>query len=171
MKGKLTLVAGLLAFALTPLSANAWWLTGGGIIVTDALDISFGIVVQPADKDAAGGGNINVVDHLEGLHFKGLEITEIADVTDAVSFRGTGTLAGIGGNPMAETPVLFEGVAVDKGEPGAGADELYLWVYVDDGTTVTTLMLINGSTDPLVIDPLLITTGNLQLHDLGGNKK
>jgi hypothetical protein len=182
MKARIV-TSGLLAFGLSVLSANAWcWLTGGGTIggTPGEPDFSFGGVVNPGcSPTAAGGGNWNVVDHVDGLHFKGELISVIGcsggpDRSpkvqfNVIDFEGTGILVGIDGNPMQETAVCFRGEAEDHGEPGAGVDRLYLRVY--DCSTGDTLMLISSDpADPTDIAPVPIDTGNLQIHPCKKNE-
>jgi hypothetical protein len=158
------------------------WLTGGGTVAKTKgqPDFSFGGVVNPGcSPTAAGGGNWNVVDHLDSLHFKGLEISVIGCSgspdkappvnVNIIDFQGTGTLTGIGGNTMAETAVCFRGRAEDHGEPGGGKDRLYLNVF--DCSTGQSLMLISADpANPADIAPVDISTGNLQIHTSGCNK-
>ncbi|HWX20242.1 MAG TPA: hypothetical protein VN578_10105 [Candidatus Binatia bacterium] len=143
-------------------------------------DFSFGGVVNPGcSPTAAGGGNWHAVDHVHHLHFKGQQITVIGCSgspdkaprvkVNTIDFDGTGTLSGSDGNPSAPRPVCFIGHAEDHGEPGAGKDRLYLNVV--DCTTGATLQLI--STDPANpsdIDPVAISSGNLQIHPTGCGK-
>ncbi len=152
------------------------WLTGGGTIgkTKGQPDYSYGGVVNPGcSPTAAGGGNWNVVDHLQGLHFKGQNITVLAcggvptlspkvDV-NTIDFAGTGILEGVEGNPQPVIPVCFIAHAEDHHEPGAGKDSLYLDVM--DCTTGVTLMLIStDAANPADVAPVLISTGNLQIH-------
>jgi len=153
----------------TPPPPGPCWLTGGGTIdkTKGVPDYSFGGVVYPGcSPKAADGGNWNVVDHVNGLHFQGQQI--VVDSCSGVStkspkvnvniidFHGIGILSGIGGNPAATIVVTFVGRAVDNLEPGANNDLLYLSVS-DGGGTV---LQIGNSAD----DPALISTGNLQIH-------
>src|SRR6185369_17871902 len=115
---------------------------------------------------AADGGNWNVIDHSNGLHFQGQSI--IVDSCSGVStrsprvnvniidFHGDGILNGIAGNPDATIPVTFVGRAVDNKESGSGSDMLFL--SVSDGSS--TVMQVGNST----ADPAVISTGNLQIH-------
>jgi hypothetical protein len=160
----------------TPLPPGPCWLTGGGTIgkTKGQPDYSYGGVVNPGcSPTAAGGGNWNVVDHLQGLHFKGLNISVIgcSGVPDKappvdvniIDFQGTGTITGFGGNTTPQTAVCFVGRAIDNGEPGGGKDQLYLRVY--DCTSGAILMLIStDSANPLDVAPVSISTGNLQIH-------
>lgn len=165
--------AGLLAFGLSVGTANAWcWLTGGGTVdnpnnSTGVPDFSFGGVVSPGcDTNTSDGGNWNIVDHRDGLHFKALMIVNdgCSGVPDKappvdvnhIDFEGIGTVTGIDGNPLPETAVVFYAEAVDNGEPGGGKDLLYFTVY-DDSTTYFTISAPEGGLMP-------ISTGNLQIH-------
>jgi len=156
-------------FCQTPPPPGPCWLTGGGTVdkTKGVPDYSFGGVVYPGcSPKAAEGGNWNVVDHVNGLHFQGQQI--IVDSCSGVStkspkvnvniidFHGTGILSGIGGNPAATIPVTFVGRAVDNLEPGANNDLLFVSVS-DGGGTV--LQIGNSAADPA-----LISTGNLQIH-------
>jgi hypothetical protein len=160
----------------TPLPPGPCWLTGGGTIgkTKGQPDYSYGGVVNPGcSPTAAGGGNWNVVDHLQGLHFQGQDIAVIAcsgvptkspkvDV-NIIDFQGTGIITGVGGNTTPKTPVCFVGRAIDNSEPGAGKDQLYLRVY--DCNTGAILMLIStDQANPLDVAPVSISTGNLQIH-------
>jgi hypothetical protein len=169
-------------FCTTPAVVGPCWLTGGGTIgkTKGVPNFSFGGVVNPGcSPTAAGGGNWNVIDHRDGLHFKGLDITVIGCSggpdkapkvrVNVIDFMGTGTLTGIGGNSMSTTAVCFLGHAEDHGEPGAGKDKLYLNVF--DCSSGTSLMLIStDSSNPLDVAPVTISTGNLQIHTSGCNK-
>jgi hypothetical protein len=161
-------------FCDTPPPPGDCWLTGGGTIgkTKGVAEYSFGGVVYPGcSPKAADGGNLNVVAHTTGLHFQGQQI--IVDSCSGVStrsprvnvniidFHGTGILAGIGGNPTTTTTVSFVGRAVDNLESGSGSDLLYL--RVTDGST--TLMQIGTS----ATDPVVISTGNLQIHTTSCN--
>jgi len=152
----------------TPPSGECW-LTGGGTIdkTKGVANYSFGGVVYPGcSPTAAEGGNWNVVNHFDGLHFQGQQI--VVDSCSGVStrsprvnvniidFHGTGILSGIGGNPDATIPVTFVGRAIDNLESGGGSDKLYL--SVSDGSTIV-LQVGNSAADPATI-----STGNLQIH-------
>ena len=170
------------SFCTTPAPQGPCWLTGGGTIgkTQGQPDFSYGGVVNPGcSPTAAGGGNWNVVDHRDGLHFKGLNITVIgcggsSDKAppvnvNTIDFMGTGTLTGFGANTMPETAVCFVGHAEDHGEPGAGKDSLYLNVF--DCASGASLMLISTDTaHPLDVAPVPVSTGNLQIHTSGCNK-
>jgi hypothetical protein len=152
------------------------WLTGGGTVfkVNGKPPFSFGGVVNPGcSPTAAGGGNWNVVDHIQGLHFKGQNIT-VVDCTgvptkspkvtvNIIDFVGTGIIEGVEGNTLAKTPVCFTGQAIDNADGGKGKDQLYIRVY--DCTSGNTLLLISADpSNPLDVAPATITTGNLQIH-------
>jgi hypothetical protein len=168
--------------SLPPPTPVTCWLTGGGTVgkTKGQPDFNFGGVVYPGcSPTAAGGGNWNVIDHLDGLHFKGLNITVIGCSgssdkappvkVNIIDFQGTGTLTGIDGNTTPETAVCFRGHAEDHGEPGRGKDRLYLNVY--DCSTGQSLMLISADqANPADIAPVAISTGNLQIHTSGCNK-
>ncbi len=164
-----------------PPSSGPCWLTGGGTVfkVKGQPQFSFGGVVNPGcSPTAAGGGNWNVVDHAQGLHFKGQNITVVncsgvptksPKVTvNVIDYVGTGTLTGIGGNPTAKQAVCFTAQAIDNSEPGGGKDALYLRVY--DCNTGETLMLISADpSNPTDVAPTPISTGNLQIHQSSCN--
>lgn len=156
------------------------WLTGGGTFSKSkgTPEYSFGGVVNPGcSPTAAGGGNWNVVNHAENLHFKGLDITVIQCSgvptkspkvnVNVIDFMGTGILVGINGNPTPLTAVQFIARAIDNSEPGAGKDALYLNVI--DTVTQNTLLLI--SADPATQAPLTLSTGNLQIHTSSCEKR
>ena len=190
-------LSGPFCSVLTP-PPGLCWLTGGGTVRKSQVaamatrpaktavnskgqpDFSFGGVVNPGcSPTAAGGGNWNVIDHLDSLHFKGLQISVIGCSggpdkappvnVNIIDFQGTGTLTGIDGNTMADTAVCFRGRAEDHGEPGGGRDRLYLNVF--DCSTGQSLMLISADpANPADIAPVAISTGNLQVHTSGCNK-
>src|SRR5579859_315332 len=123
----------------TPPTPGPCWLTGGGTIgkTKGQPDFSYGGVVNPGcSPTAAGGGNWNVVDHAQGLHFQGQNITVLACGgvstkspkvnVNTIDFVGTGILEGVSGNPQPVIPVCFIAHAEDHAEPGAGKDSLYL---------------------------------------------
>ena len=162
-------------FCSTPPPSGDCWLTGGGTIgkTKGVANYSFGGVVYPGcSPSAADGGNWNVVDHATGLHFQGKQIivdscsgvaTKSPKVNvNIIDFHGTGTLDGISGNPTEKVAVSFVGRAVDNLESGGGSDMLYLQVTLN-GSTV---MQIGNS----AVDPVVISTGNLQIHTTSCNK-
>lgn len=157
-------------------STGPCWLTGGGTVfkTQGKPPFSFGGVVNPGcSPTAAGGGNWNVVDHAQGLHFQGQNIT-VVDCSgvptkspkvsvNVIDFVGTGIISGVGGNTTPKTAVCFTGEAVDNSEPGAHKDSLYIRVY--DCNSGATLMLISADpANPLDVAPAAISTGNLQIH-------
>jgi hypothetical protein len=145
------------------------WMTGGGTVgkIQGTPPYSFGGVVYPGcSPKAAEGGNWNVVDHVNGLHFQGQQIivdgcsgvaTKSPKVdVNIIDFHGTGIIGGIGGNPDETIAVTFVGRAVDNHDGGAGSDLLYLQV-TSGGTT----MLQIGDS---AVAPATISTGNIQIH-------
>jgi hypothetical protein len=146
------------------------WLTGGGTVykVKGTPPYSFGGVVYPGcSPKAAAGGNWNVIDHSNGLHFQGQTIivdscsgvsTKSPRVTvNIIDFHGVGILNGIGGNPDATIAVTFVGRCIDNQDGGAGNDQMFL--VVTDASNNVVLQIGNS-----VADPATITTGNLQIH-------
>lgn len=156
-------------FCSTPPPPGPCWLTGGGTLGKGKTpDYSFGGVVYPGcSPKAAEGGNWNVVDHLDSLHFQGQQI--VVDNCSGVStkspkvnvniidYHGTGILSGIGGNPDATIPVTFVARAIDNLEPGASNDQLFLMVL--DASNNVVLQIGASAASPATID-----TGNLQIH-------
>lgn len=160
----------------TPPPTGPCWLTGGGTIYKSKKvpNFSYGGVVNPGCSPiAAGGGNWNVVDHIESLHFKGIDITVVGCSgvptkspkvnVNIIDFVGTGTIEGVGDNPMPEKPVHFIARAIDASEPGAGKDSLYLNV-IDDVTGETLMIISDNPGTPAEVAPVTISTGNLQIH-------
>ena len=160
--------------------SGACWLTGGGTIRSGRgkPDFSFGGNVYPGcDPRAGDGGNWNVVAHSLKLHFQGtsIQVVDCGNVPgippgsrspktpfNFIEFQGTGSIKGIAGNRAKRQSVSFFARAEDRGEPGHRVDRLYLRVESSDGTTV---LLISGTaSDPTVVDPVPIATGNLQIH-------
>lgn len=155
------------------------WLTGGGTIKSGKgkpLYVFGGAVNPGCNSNAAGGGNWNVIDSTQKLHFKGLSI-QVVDCGNVpgvngstspkspfsfIEFQGVGTLRGIAGNKTDYGAVQFFGHAEDLGEPGKGVDRLYLRVF--DGSGNTLLLISATPSSPLDIAPVTISTGNLQIH-------
>jgi hypothetical protein len=160
-------------------NSSSCWLTGGGTIKNGKGKpiFTFGGVINPGcNPQAAGGGNWNVIDHTSNLHFKGLDIQvlncgNVSGVTGSsspktqfsfIDFEGVGTLKGIAKNKTDYGLIHFTGRAEDLGEPGKNIDRLYLRVFDGSGNT---LLLISGNvSNPLEVSPLLVSTGNLQMH-------
>ncbi len=169
----------------TPPAQGPCWLTGGGTVfkVKGKPHFSFGGVVNPGcSPTAAGGGNWNVVDHLQKLHFKGLTMhvlscsgvpTKSPKVkVNTIEFAGQGIVKGISGNPMPVTPVEFYAVAVDNSEPGRGKDKLFLAVMSNSHLVMLIssgiVEVIDGDGDGDDLEALAtISTGNLQIHTSG----
>jgi len=155
-------------FCSTPPPPGPCWMTGGGTLGRGKTpDYSFGGVVYPGcSPKAAEGGNWNVIDHVDGLHFQGQAIVVdgcSGDPTASpkvsvriIDFHGTGILSGIGGNPADTIPVTFVARAIDNHDGGGGADNLYLNVMVG----ATTVLQIGTS----AAAPATISTGNIQIH-------
>jgi hypothetical protein len=147
---------------------SACWETGGGTLDKVKGDNvwTFGGVIYPGcSSKAAGGGNLNIVNHVTGLHFKGENFTVIdcrgvstksPKVTvNIIDWIGTGevTLAG------ATIPVTFSGTFMDAKDGGAGNDGLYIQVLDGSGNLV---FQIGSSSDISGLD--ILTTGNVQIH-------
>jgi hypothetical protein len=143
-----------------PKKEEVCWMTCGGTVGDNdgVPTYSFGGVVYPGcSPHAAGGGNLNVVAHLTGQHFKGLDFvvdgcsgepTRSPRVTvNIIDFHGVGTLADDSGT----TAVEFVGRAIDHHEPGHDIDELFLVVTDGGGNTLLEI----GD---------IIATGNIQIH-------
>jgi hypothetical protein len=67
--------------------------------------------------------------------------------------------------------VFFYARAEDRNEPGSngqrdgdGKDRLFVNVFTVDGNPASSVILVSQGTNPTVVDPLIITTGNLQIH-------
>jgi len=160
---------------------SACWETGGGTIDIDEdkdhpSTWSFGGVIYPGcSATAAGGGNLNVVNHTVGLHFKGEEIHVVdcrgipdkspAVTVNIIDFTGTGEVSGIDGNPFPTTLVKFEGTFRDHHDSGANADGLYLKVTISGTTTIISAFSIGMPADLQVL-----STGNVQIHQSGCGK-
>jgi hypothetical protein len=155
------------AFCTPPIVA-ACWETGGGTLDKVRGDVvwTFGGVIYPGCSPiAAGGGNLNIVNHVTGLHFKGTNFvvddcrgvpTSSPKVTvNIIDWHGTGYVSG--DDESKQTPVTFVGTFRDGKESGAGADGLYILVKDLSNNTV---FQIGGGPDALD----LLTTGNVQIH-------
>ena len=152
----------------SPPPASACWETGGGTLDKSKGNVvwTFGGVIYPGcSSAAAGGGNLNIVNHMTGLHFKGLDFvvddcrgiaTRSPKVTvNIIDWHGVGYVSGA--DEGKKTPVTFVGTFRDSKESGAGADGLYIKVMDGSGNTV---FQIGGGPDDLD----LLTTGNVQIH-------
>lgn len=137
----------------------------------------------------AQGGHWNHVAHQLKLHFKANPIVDVecgnvdgippgseSPVTpfNYIRYWGTGTLKGIKGNKVDHGTVYFTAYVEDRNEPGNEnaandgmlVDRYFLHVFADPGDPVgTTLLLIDMDGNASTEDPVLITGGNLQLHD------
>jgi hypothetical protein len=146
----------------------ACWETGGGTLdkVNGKPLWTFGGVIYPGCSSvAAGGGNLNIVNHVTGLHFKGTDFvvdrcrgvaTKSPKVTvNIIDWHGTGYVSG--DDESKKTPVSFMGTFRDAKESGANADGLFIVVVDGSGNPV---FQIGGGPDDLD----LLTTGNVQIH-------
>jgi hypothetical protein len=165
--------------SMPPTNNGHCWLTGGGTIKSGNGKplYAFGGVINPGcNSNAASGGNWNVIDFTQDLHFKGLSI-QVVDCGNVpgfngstspvspftfIEFQGVGTLTGVAGNKADFGVVNFFGHAEDLGEPGKDVDRLYLRVF--DGMGNTLLLISTDHSHPLDIAPVTISTGNLQMH-------
>jgi hypothetical protein len=147
---------------------SACWETGGGTLdkAKGQPLWTFGGVIYPGcSPTAAGGGNLNIVNHVTGLHFKGTDFvvddcrgvpTKSPKVTvNIIDWHGTGYVSNADGSKR--TPVVFVGTFRDAKESGASADGLYIKVVDLSGNLV---FQIGGGPDNLD----LLTTGNVQIH-------
>jgi hypothetical protein len=144
------------------------WETGGGTLdkFKGKPEWTFGGVIYPGcSPNAAGGGNLNIVNHLTGLHFKGTRFvvddcrgvsTRSPKVTvNIIDWHGTGYVTGPNGSN--KRPVTFVGTFRDARESGANSDGLYIRVLDLSGNLV---FQIGGGP----VDLNLLSTGNVQIH-------
>jgi len=149
------------------------WETGGGTLDKVKGDNvwTFGGVIYPGcSPTAAGGGNLNIVNHVTGLHFKGenFVVDDCRGTSDKspkvsvniIDWHGTGEVTDAAGDNI---PVNFVGTFRDSHDSGANADGLYIKVTDQHGTLV---FQIGGGPDDLD----LLTTGNVQIHQTGCGK-
>jgi hypothetical protein len=147
---------------------SACWETGGGTLdkVKGNVVWTFGGVIYPGcSPTAAGGGNLNIVNHVTGLHFKGTDFvvddcrgnpTKSPKVTvNIIDWHGVGYVSG--DDESKKTPVTFVGTFRDSKESGSNADGLYIQVLDLSSNLV---FQIGGGPDDLD----LLTTGNVQIH-------
>src|SRR5262245_4065879 len=175
---------------------NLCWLTAGGAKIAapgvrGQPFFSWGGVVYPGCSPLAGaGGNWNLVAHVTSPHFQGIHI-EVDDCGNVpgippgsgspqtpnnfIEFHGTGRLFGVAGNPANYPLVYFFSRAEDRAEPGSRGqrdplfkDRFYMHVWWNQADPVgSTLILINQTSDPNNVQPVLITDGNMQIHFTG----
>ncbi len=144
------------------------WETGGGTLdkVKGKPVWTFGGVIYPGcSPTAAGGGNLNIVNHITGLHFKGTNFvvddcrgvpTRSPKVTvNIIDWHGIGYVSG--DDESTRTPVTFVGTFRDAHDSGSNADGLYIKVVDLAGNLV---FQIGGGPDDLD----LLSTGNVQIH-------
>jgi len=147
---------------------SACWETGGGTLdkVKGNVVWTFGGVIYPGcSPTAAGGGNLNIVNHITGLHFKGTDFvvddcrgvsTKSPKVTvNIIDWHGVGYVSG--DDESSRTPVSFVGTFRDAKDSGSSADGLYIRVLDSSNNLV---FQIGGGPDDLD----LLTTGNVQIH-------
>lgn len=159
--------------ASCPHPVNQCWLTGGGTIKNGKGQplFSFGGNVNPGCSPTAGeGGNWNVIDFADNLHFQATAITVVdcgnvegvngstspATPFSFIDWTGTGVVKGVQGNKIVTTPVTFFAHYEDLGEPGGNVDRLFLTAFDMNGDFVLTIGTETA--------PIPISTGNLQLH-------
>jgi hypothetical protein len=151
-----------------PPTTSKCWETGGGTLdkARGKPLWTFGGVIYPGcSPTAAGGGNLNIVNHVTGLHFKGTNFvvddcrgvaTRSPKVTvNIIDWHGFGYVSG--DDESKKTPVTFVGTFRDAKESGAAADGLY--IQVKDGGGNLVFQIGGGPND---LD--LLTTGNVQIH-------
>jgi hypothetical protein len=149
---------------------------------------SFGGNVYPGCSSTAGdGGQWNDVDAVNRRHFQGfhVHVDRCGNVDgippgssspqtpfNFIEFSGTGRVQGIKGNKEKYDLVYFTARCEDRNEPGSNGetdgnlkDRYFLHVFSDPSDRVgSTLLLVDGDGDPLTVDPVAITDGNLQIH-------
>ena len=92
-----------------------------------------------------------------------------------IEFEGIGWIQGIHGNKVPKTDVFFTARVEDRNEPGSGGqndgdevDRYQIHVFESLGDPIgTTHILVDENGDASDIDPVVITSGNLQLHISG----
>jgi len=150
--------------------------------------ISFGGNVNPGCSPTAGdGGNWNHIDRILNLHFQGrtIQVVDCGNVTpppppgstspktpfNYITWTGVGTVKGIQGNKV-DLAVYFNARTEDRNEPGTkdsnagtGIDRYYLHVFTNPANPAgSTVLLVNGDTNPLNVVPIEIDDGNFQIH-------
>ena len=150
--------------------------------------LTFGGNVHPGCSPTAGeGGNWNHLDRVLKLHFQGTAIPDVEcgnvdgippgsespkTPVNFIEYRGTGRVQGIAGNKADYDLVYFFARAEDHNEPGSNGakdgseiDTYFLHVWWNPADPVgSTLILVDGDGDPTTVDPVRISTGNLQIH-------
>ncbi len=154
-------------FCAGPPSGFCWETGGGTLDKAKGKPVwTFGGVIYPGcSPTAAGGGNLNIVNHVTGLHFKGTNFvvddcrgvsTKSPKVTvNIIDWHGIGYVSGE--DESKKMPVTFVGTFRDAKESGANADGLYIRVVAPNSALV---FQIGGGPDDLA----LLTTGNVQIH-------
>lgn len=159
------------------------WLTGGGTtrVGRGQPAHTFGGVVYPGCHALAShGGNWNDIDHHDRLQFKAVQIDVVTcgnvpgypagsrsprTPFNFIDFEGVGILRGIGGNHTNDGFVQFYARCEDHREPGRGSDRYFL--RVTDGQGNVLMLVSTDQADPTDIAPVVISSGNLQLHVSG----
>lgn len=147
-----------------------------------------GVVYPGCSPYPSDGGNWNHIDNLNRLHFKGTNIQVIRcgniegiepgsespeTAFNFIEFQGTGTLKGIKGNKADFGTVYFWSHVEDRNEPGSNGqrdgaekDRYFLNVYTNPADPAgSSVLLVDIDHDPTTMDPVIITDGNMQLHD------
>ena len=161
------------AICSTPVSGPCWETGGGTLDKVKGDNVwTFGGVIYPGcSPKAAGGGNLNIVNHVTGLHFKGenFVVDDCRGTSDKspkvkvniIDWHGTGEVTDASGKNIL---VNFVGTFRDSHDSGRGADGLYIKVTDETGALV---FQIGGGPDNLD----LLTTGNVQIHQSGCGKR
>lgn len=175
--------------------SGACWLTGGGarFETPEGTNDTYkhfnwgGNVYPSCDPHPGIGGQWNMIDNVQNLHFMGTEIEVIrcGNVDDHeagsespvtpfnfIEFQGIGTLKGVHGNDANYGIVHFWAHVQDRNEPGsqgmddlAGRDRIFMNVFTNPADPVgSSVVLFDRDGDPGTMDPQTITDGNLQLH-------
>jgi len=177
-----------------PVVEGQCWLTAGGVkfsTLTGTMVDEFkgngpmhnwGGNVNPAC--APNKGHWNHIAHKDNLHFQATDIEVIqcgnvpgiepgseSPVTpfNFIEFTGPATLKGIKGNKDDFGSVCYFARAEDRNEPGShgakdGNDIDRYFLDVFDCDSGETLLLVDIDGDPISVDPVTITGGNMQMH-------
>ena len=131
------------ASAGTPLSGGTDYVTGGGYICgnvelgTTGVKTNFGF--EAGNKANGLGGNLNLVDHGTGMHFKADTVDSYSGTGNARTFSGTATVDGVSG-------FTYGAYVEDNATPGRNADVFQL--------TVSNGYFVSGQ----------LGGGNIQIH-------
>jgi hypothetical protein len=91
------------------------FVTGGGFINTENGKANFGFVAGFKPGKDTLSGNLNYVDHAEGIHLKSVSVTSYGGEGNTRTFSGEATINGQNGFTYTVT-------VSDNGEPGKGVD-------------------------------------------------